>query len=244
MIKIINKELPLPLYYQIKEDIINRIKSKEYVYDEKIPSENELKKIYNVSSITIKKALSDLVNEGYLYRIQGKGTFVAKPKISRYLNLMSFTNELKEKGLKPTTKLIDISTLSNEFIAEILGLSADDLIVRVCRLRLADNEPMAIQTSYIPQKLIPSLKTERFKNMTSLYELLEEAGIVPSEASEEYSIKILTEKSTYTMLDQKKGSPAFFVKRITYTKDNLPFEYAESILRGDRYSLKVNLLNQ
>ena len=244
VIRIINKKLPLPLYYQIKKDIINRIKDKEYLYDEKIPSENNLKDIYNVSSITVKKALSDLVNEGYLYRIQGKGTFVAKPKISRHLNLMSFTNELKEKGLKPNTRLIDFSTVSNEYIANILGLSADDLIIKVSRLRLADNEPMAIQTSYLSQKLISSVKTERFKNMTSLYDLLGEVGIVPSEATEEYSIKILTEKSTYKMLDQKKDSPAFFARRITYTKDNLPFEYAESILRGDRYSLKVHLLNQ
>ncbi|MGF7398331.1 GntR family transcriptional regulator [Thermoanaerobacterium thermosaccharolyticum] len=244
MIKIINKQLPLPLYHQIKEDIINKIKSKEYLYDEKIPSENELKKRYNVSSITIKKALSDLVNEGYLYRIQGKGTFVAKPKISRFLNLMSFTNELRERGLEPTTRLIDISTINNEFIAGILGLSLNDLIVKVSRLRLADNEPMAIQTSYIPQKLIASLKMEKFKNMTSLYDLLGDVGIVPFKASEEYSIKILTEKDIYTLLNQKKGSPAFLVKRITYTEDNLPFEYAESILKGDRYSIKVNLINK
>ncbi|MEQ6361755.1 GntR family transcriptional regulator [Thermoanaerobacter indiensis] len=241
---IINKQLPIPLYHQVKEDIIRKIKEGVYKINEKIPSENELIKLYNVSSITIKKALSDLVNEGYLYRIQGKGTFVARPKISRILNLMSFTEELKEKGLEPETKLLEFKVILDSFIAEKLNLNSEELITKIKRLRLADGEPIAIQTSYLPSKILTNLDAKQIEQMQSLYKLLETIGIQPYAAREEYSISILNEKDLYTLLKQKKGVPAFSVKRLTFTKDNIPFEYAESILRWDRYSIEVELKSE
>ncbi|NNG66858.1 GntR family transcriptional regulator [Caldanaerobacter subterraneus] len=244
MMDIINKQLPIPLYHQIKEDIIEKIKNGTYKVNEKIPSENELVKLYSVSSITVKKALLDLVNEGYLYRIQGKGTFVAKPKISRVLTLMSFTEELREKGLKPETKVLEINEISNSVIAEKLNLSPEESITKIKRLRLADGEPIAIQTSYLPSKILANVASEQLEQMESLYKILESIDIQPYAAREEYSITILNEKELYTLLKQKKGVPAFSVKRITFTKENVPFEYAESILRWDRYSIEVELKSE
>lgn len=237
----INKNIPIPLYYQVKQDIILKIKNGVYKVEEKLPGENELQKIYNVSSITVRKALSDLVNEGYLYRIQGKGTYVAKPKITRLLNLRSFTDELKEKGLKPSTKVLEIDTIVNGDIAEKLSINKDNKLTMIKRLRFADETPIAIQTSYISANILSKGDAERLEVVNSLYVLLEEKGIVPDGAKEIYNIKILEDKEICSLLGQKKGTPAFSVNRLTFNEMNMPFEYAESILRWDRYSIEVEL---
>lgn len=229
------------MYYQVKEDIVNKIKSGVYKIEEKIPSENELKILYNVSLITINKALSTLVNEGYLYRIQGKGTFIGKPKIKRLLNLLSFTDELKNKGYITETKLLDFQVLSNPMIAEKLNISSDKLITKIKRLRIANGEPMALQNSYLPYEMVSKISQEELRLTESLYKVLEVFDIRPHRASEEYDIAVLNEKEICSLLDLKKGTPAFAVRRITYNHENVPFEYTESILRGDRYTIKVDL---
>ncbi|AOT70327.1 GntR family transcriptional regulator [Geosporobacter ferrireducens] len=240
----INKNIPIPLYYRVKEDIINKIKDGTYKVEEKVPSENELQKIHNVSSITVRKALTDLVNEGYLYRIQGKGTFVAKPKINRMLNLMSFTDELKEKGIEAETRVIEIKAILDETIAEKLNINKDNGITRIKRLRLVDGVPIALQTSHIPSNFLSIEEAGLIEDIGSLYKILETKGITPHSAKEIYNISILEEKAMYTLFGQKKGTPVFDVKRITYNSSGVPFEYAESILRWDRYSIEVELKSE
>lgn len=238
------KNVPIPLYYQVKEDIINKIKDGVYNIEEKVPGENELQKIYNVSSITVRKALTDLVNEGYLYRIQGKGTYVAKPKINRLLNLMSFTDEMKEKGIEPSTIILENKTIIDENISKKLEIGADGEITMVKRLRLADDVPIALQTSYMPASIFTSSDAARLKQVSSLYTVLKEKGIVPHSAREVYNITMLEDKATYTLFKKKKGTPAFHVKRFTYNRDGVLFEYAESILIWDRYSIEVDLQSE
>ncbi|KUO71152.1 MAG: hypothetical protein APF77_10410 [Clostridia bacterium BRH_c25] len=235
------KNIPIPLYYQVKEDIINKIKDGIYSIEEKVPGENELQKIYNVSSITVRKALTDLVNEGYLYRIQGKGTYVAKPKINRLLNLMSFTDEMKEKGIEPSTKIIEIKTVVDEMISKKLRISEDREITMVKRLRLADDVPIALQTSYVPASILTSSDAAQLKQLNSLYAVLKEKGIEPHSAREVYNIAMMEDKATYSLFNKKKGTPAFYVKRMTYDREGILFEYAESILIWDRYSIEVDL---
>jgi len=236
-----NKNIPIPLYYQVKEDIINKIKEGIYSIEEKVPGENELQKIYNVSSITVRKALADLVNEGYLYRIQGKGTYVAKPKINRLLNLMSFTEEMKGKGIEPSTRILEIKTIVDEAISKKLKISEDSGITMVKRLRLADGIPIALQTSYVPASILSSTDADQLRHESSLYAVLKEKGIIPYSAREVYNITMLEDRATYTLFQVKKGTPAFYVKRMTYNREEILFEYAESILIWDRYSIEVDL---
>lgn len=235
------RSIPIPLYYQVKEDIISKIKNGTYGIGDKVPGENELQKVYNVSSITVRKALMDLVNEGYLYRFQGKGTYVAKPKINRLLNLMSFTDEMKEKGIQPSTKIIHIKTIVDEVISKKLEISEDSEITVVKRLRLADGVPIALQTSYVPASILTSEVASRLKQETSLYAILKEKGIMPHSAREVYNIITMEDKATYSLFKVKKGTPAFYVRRTTYNREEIVFEYAESILIWDRYSIEVDL---
>lgn len=236
--------IPIPLYYRVKEDIINKIKDGTYKIEEKVPGENELQKIYNVSSITVRKALSDLVNEGYLYRIQGKGSFVAKPKINRLLNLMSFTDELKEKGIEASTMIIEIKTIVDESIAKKLLVNKDMGITVVKRLRLADGVPIALQTSFLPENILSNSDAKQLEQVESLYKILSAKGIAPYGANEIYNITILEDKAICALFNKKKGTPAFYVKRTTYNKEGIVFEYAESVLIWDRYSIEVELKSQ
>lgn len=237
----INKNSPIPLYYQVKEDIIKKIKNGEYKVEDSLPGERELVRIYDVSTITIRKALSELVNEGYLYRIQGKGTYVAKPKIDRVLTISSFTDELLKKGLNPGTKILNIIKIKNKFIANELGIGEDEEIVKFERLRYADDVPIAIQTSYISTKILNDKDIEELGKYNSLYKFLSEKNIYPKCAKENYSVALIEDKEKCTLLDIKKNSPCFIVKRHTYDNNGAIFEYAESTLRGDRYNIEVEL---
>lgn len=242
MIKIIDKNSPIPLYYQVKEDIIEKIKNKELKVNEKTGSENELVKTYNVSLITIRKALAELVNEGYLYRIQGKGTYVAERKVNRVLNLMSFTEETREKGFKPEIRILELKIVEDEAIAEKLNVHKEQPIIKIKRLRLADDVPVALQTSYISQTLLEldDLKNKLAKEK-SLYKILSDIGVEPDRAKEIYEVQKLNDKEDCQLLDLGEGDPVFFVKRNTYTKKNELFEYVEAILRGDKYTIELEL---
>ncbi len=237
----LNKNVPIPLYYQIKEDIIRRIENEEYKTGEKLPSENEMQKIYNVSLITTRKALMELVNDGYIYRIQGKGSYVAEPKINRQLSLMSFTEEMKQKGYICATKVLDYLYINDQNIANKLGVSPEEEIIKIPRLRLVENEPIALQISYLPGSLLSTEELNQVRKSKSLYQVLEGKGIIAHKALEKYSIKLLHDHKIYSLLNVPKNSPSFYVKRLTYTENKEIFEYAVSFLRWDKYSIEVEV---
>lgn len=237
----VDKKSLIPLYYQIKEDIINKIKNNDLKVGDRIAGENELKDIYGVSQITVRKALSELVNEGYLYRVQGKGTYVAERKVNRLLNLMSFTEEMKQRGFEPTVKVLKTEVIKDPLTAEKLGLVRNSNILKIQRLRLADEIPVALQTSYISESILKTDDIRDLEKEKSLYKILTSKGITPYKAKEQYNVLKMDDKTICSLLNIKKGDAIFFVKRRTYTEDNKLFEYAESILRGDKYAIEVEL---
>jgi GntR family transcriptional regulator len=155
VIYIINKRSSVPLYIQIKRDLIRKIKEGEFQIGESIPGENHLKNIFNVSLITVRKAIAELVNEGYLYRIQGRGTYAADRIINRPLNLMSFTEDMREKNFNVHSKLLELDVLNDEFIADKMCIPFTEPVVKIKRVRIVDNEPIALQTSYILGRILP-----------------------------------------------------------------------------------------
>ncbi|KYO66940.1 GntR family transcriptional regulator [Thermovenabulum gondwanense] len=239
----VNRRKPLPLYYQLKNELLEDIKKGVYRENEKIPSENELQKLYNVSLITVRKALSDLVQEGILYRIQGKGTFVAKPKIQRFLSLQSFTEEMKQKGIELETKILKfLKEYADNEIGEALNLDSDKNVWVIERLRIGNGEPIAIQKSYLPCYLFKNFNLEYFKNSNSLYEIIKtKYDIVPYRAEEIYYSKNINDKNIAEQLSVGLKTAAFLVKRITFNQEGIPFEFTVSLLRGDIYSIRVNL---
>ena len=233
----------IPLYQQIYDLLREKIDTGVFLPKTQIPTEAELSQEYGVSSITVKQAIQKLVAEGMLYRKQGKGTFVCSPRFNRKLNrLISFNAEILQKGMVPSTRVLDVhEAVPRKSIAEALQLPSDSRATVIKRLRMADDEPLAIQTSHIPQSLCPTLVDKRDALRGSLYDLLlEEYGLVTSSGRESYSAVIISGPDA-RLLEVPDGSPAFSVQRLAFLPDGRPVEYVQSVLRGDRYSLDVEL---
>ena len=131
-------------YRQIEEEIIADIKSGKLKPGDKVDSESVLKKKYNVSTITVRKAFTDLINDGYLYGVQGLGTFVAKKQIIRGLTSISFSEELIQLGYEVDMIIDSIEEVENSVASEKLGLDPHATLVCIKRVRIANKEPMEI----------------------------------------------------------------------------------------------------
>jgi GntR family transcriptional regulator len=143
---------PVTLYYQLKEMLKQKIKSGEWAIDIKIPTERMLCEMYNVSRITVRKALEELEREGYLKRMQGKGTFVTSIKIEQRLSkFYSFSEEIKKMGYVSSTRIIEFSMVdADRKLSGLLGVKENSRLYSLKRLRLANHEPFALETCYIP----------------------------------------------------------------------------------------------
>lgn len=246
----IDRSALLPLYFQLKEALREQIKeglqSGELSPGDYFTSEKELCKKYDVSNITVKRALNELVNEGLLVRQQGRGTFVARPKIEQGLqSFYSITTSLQEKGIRPSSKVLEVGvTPATKGVARHLDLEGEGQeVVKLVRLRLADEEPFALETSYLPSKLFPDLANYNL-SVIPLYDLLSQKyGVEPIKAQEFFE-PTLVDQYEAMVLGVKQGSPALLLERITYTLNDRPIELCKGVIRGDRCRLSVELLKR
>jgi len=157
--KKINKHIPIPAYYQLKEIISEKIESKELKTGEKITSENKLSELYQISRMTVRQAIKELVEEGLIYKEKGKGTFVSRPKLKRDLSeLTSLTEEMERSGYKVKTKVLEMKVISaSKRIAHKLEIALGEKIIKIDRLKLADNKPFFLETSFLPFDICPGL---------------------------------------------------------------------------------------
>lgn len=234
--KPLQHESVIPLYYQLKERLEESIESGHWLPGDKIPSENQLMDQYNVSRNTAKKAIEELVQEGALYRIQGKGTFVTKPKLEQSLmGFYSFSKVLKEKGMNPKDIILAINEVKpTSKVKDGLQLSDDENVIEMKRLRCAGEDPYILESSFIPKSIIPSTEKLRRVGQVSLYDLLaEEFDIIVTKAKEAFEpVLIREEESKY--LQTEEGLPALLLERIAFDRRGLPVEFCQSIVRGDR----------
>ncbi|HMM22533.1 MAG TPA: GntR family transcriptional regulator [Selenomonadales bacterium] len=237
----IDKSSVVPIYYQLKTLIQNRIAAGEYPVGARLPSERELCELHGISRMTVRQAVNDLVNEGRLTREQGRGTFVAKPKIEQGLvALSSFTEEMKRRSLIPGTKLLGFRVTAAEGrVAERLGVAAGEPIHEITRLRLADNEPMAIEISHLPLRYVPSLPPDLVA-AGSLYEILRSSGIDMAYAEQTLEASLAKAKET-EILRVKPKAPVLLMERTTYRSDGRAVEYVKSVYRADRYRFSIRL---
>jgi GntR family transcriptional regulator len=161
---VVIKSTRIPLYHQLRDSMRAHIENGEFKIGDAIPSEKDLCKRYVVSRMTVRLAIKELVNEGLLVRSAGKGTFVCKPSVEQNLHkLTSFTEDMISRGFEPSSVIVSQEVVPGKDIkriAEKLRLDDNDRIIKTMRLRLADGQPMAIETTHIPYILCPALLKE------------------------------------------------------------------------------------
>jgi Transcriptional regulators len=235
----INREHNIPLYHQIKTVLLTRLCSMRP--DEAIPGELELANEFNVSRGTVKQAIVELVNEGILYRIQGKGTFVSPPKIKRsFSRLPTFTDDIRRLGYIPKSKKISLKIIeAQEPISTYLMLPANENVIRFKRLVLANEKPVALVTSFLRTDIYPDLKMEDIDD--SLYETLNKKyQKVPIKADDNYN-PINANHELAKLLGISEGKAILYSERISYLENNLPVEYVESYISGNIFTLSIKI---
>lgn len=232
---------PLSLYFQLKESIIANILNNTWPPDSKIPSENELCSMYGVSRVTVRKALDELVQDDYIVRRQGKGTFVKRKALDQHLSkFYSFSEELKKRNLHEIASILSFEVLTAEDrIQAHLHLGTDKRVFRIKRIRSLEEEPYALESSFIPYSLASGLTAEKVGN-TGLYNSLREFGLDPVYATETFKAVTLHAR-TAKLLKAKTGDAGIYLTRNTYMQQRVPIEFCESIILGSVFSYTIEL---
>jgi GntR family transcriptional regulator len=194
---------------------------------------------YDVSRATVRKAIESLIADGLLHRIHGKGTFVATPRLESRLHLASFSQDMRRRGLTPSTRLLRIELDEPPAdVAEALGLGIDRAAWRLDRVRLADGQPIALENGWYPRTLLPDL--DRHDLSGSLYELF--AGVYGHtiDSAEQTLWGETADASTARHLDAPVNTPLLVFRRVSCAAGR-PLEYVVSRYRGDRYQIHMSL---
>src|SRR5438045_6796668 len=186
---------------------------------EAIPSERRLSSELGISRLTVRAALDDLVRDGYLERRQGSGTFVSEPKIAQQLTLTSFSEDMRRRGMVAGSRTIELrETHAGAAVGRALNVSPDARVVLIRRLRLADGEPMALETLHVPAALVPGLMREQLED-ASFYELLErDYGVVISSGMQSIEPTV-TNEGEAELIGVPLHSPAAAFERTSTTED-------------------------
>jgi GntR family transcriptional regulator len=236
------KQNGIPLYHQLWEIFTERIASGEWAPGDLIPNELELCQQYGVSRGPVRQALDRMVHEGLLSRKQGKGTRVLPHKIENHLSgFYSFTNLIEQKGLHHSARMLYFDTLpASGSTARQLGLTLGARVYQIRRLRLADDEPLILETVLLPEVRCPGLTRDDLASaplytlMTSRYgiPLLRATQSFEPAVADEYEAEILAIEA---------GAPVLLLHNVTYTDLDQPVVLSKAIMRGDRVRYYVEL---
>jgi len=237
----LDKSVPIPLYFQLKELLLKKIKTGVYQVGDSIPTEKELSEIYEISRTTVRQAISELAQEGWLYRQKSKGTFVRAPKISQSFiqALGSFNDQIRDLGMNPTTEVLNLEVIeAPKEVIEHLKLGPKDKVVYIHRRRFADNEPIVMVKTYLPYEKCKSVLEHNFVE-ESLYPVLsmnEETQInkirrfVEAVEAVEYDIE---------NLQIEKGRAIQKFVSIGFNMKDEPIEYTIARYRGDKNRFEI-----
>lgn len=230
MKRLINVESAIPLYYQIKELIRENIDNGDWKTGDKIPNEQDLAKNFTVSRSTMRQAILELVNEGILTRKKGVGTFVSKPKIEGNFTF-SYPEEL---GTKHTP--ISINTIEGTpGKLKVLNLKGHEKVYEIIRLRLFNEEPAALEKSYIPVRIVPDLLENNLEGkLTDL--ITEKYGIIITRYKNSVE-PVLLNSYEAKVLEVGQNQPALKITKLLMTPQGTPVMLSTSILRGDKCKL-------
>jgi GntR family transcriptional regulator len=238
----------VPKYYLVKQKIVEMINNEEIGPDGMIPSERELMSSFGISRITVKKAIDDLVTEGYLYRIQGKGTFVKKDILDQDLiSITSCTQDIIKLGMTPSKRLLKSEVLeADNTIIRKLQLCQGEKVFNVKRVYYANNDPVNLTSTYLPCKAFPFIDTYDF-GVDSIYNVLEtkyETKITKATRTIE---AVLAVNEVASELRIKEGDPILLFRAVTYGMVNgreIPIETFKSFYRSDKFKFYINQVHE
>jgi GntR family transcriptional regulator len=239
----LDRKSPVPIFAQIRARLEGAIASGTLAVHQRIPSERQLSEQFGVSRMTVRQALDAMTHDGLLYSRAGRGTFVSDRKIIEQplQHLTSFTQDMLARGMRPSSRVLDERTVHASFeMARLFGLAPTVEIVRLTRLRLADDEPLAIETVHIPAPYVPGL-LDRDLGAESLYTVLKR----------EFGLNLVGARQTIEaaapspeemgILAMDAPLPVLKISRLTFDANDRVVEYVRSVYRGDRYHLTVEL---
>ncbi len=235
----INQTGAAPLYYFIQEQLKNRILDGTYKPGSRIPAEPELRDMFNVSRITVRRAVEELCKEGLLEKKHGKGTYVRAGKIKRKMeHLMSFSQACKISNMTASSMIIGKSIVS---ASQIPGEETLDFetYVYTQRIRLADGEPVMLENNYYPSPKYDFLINEDLSG--SLYQLLEnQYHISVTSSSNSYLDIVRADAAAAALLKVSKGDPLFFLHTEIFDSEGQLIHIGHQYINADRYRFYLN----
>ncbi|WP_334078096.1 GntR family transcriptional regulator [Paenibacillus sanfengchensis] len=236
----LNSDHPEPLYIQLKKAIQAAIHNGIFQQGEKIPTETELSDRYNVSRITVRKAVEELAQEGYLTKRQGKGTFVSHPKIGRKIeHVIGFTAACEANGLSSHSKVTRKEMIvPDPELARALQLAKGEKAIYIQRKRYAGDNPLMLENNYYPESRFSFLMDETLEG--SLYDLLRDKyGIDPNRPGESTLEIVLADEDKARLLETSIGKPLFYLRTMIYDQRGLPVHVGKQFMIGDRYQFTL-----
>jgi GntR family transcriptional regulator len=228
----IDKNLHVPLYRQVEHVLEEKIKTGQWEIGYQVPTEQELSDLFDVSTITVKRAIIELVNKGYLYRQRGKGTFVSGSINEQDINsIISLKTE--EVGEHPH-ELISFTVVdASEEITKKLNIKDDTNVFNMVRLKIENDEPMALEYTYLPYSKCPDLTPADINNEL-IYNILENKFFIPLGRAKLFIKPYIALDEIAHLLKVEPGTPVFEWERLTYTKQEEIIEYSKFYVRQDK----------
>lgn len=237
----IEKSNPVPLYWQLAQTIKNKISSGELKPGDKLPTEAWLVETYELSRVTVRRAVQSLIDNGTLRRKRGESPTVAYPRMSRQTNRFSgLSEDLRAMGHVPGYLILCYErTEASMYIAEKLNIQIGDPVVHLNRLRLSDGVPLSIHDCYYPLSICGKALTSTF-HADSVIKQLEENGIYISYATQVVQARNATKKEA-KLLSVPVSSALLCMKRVSFTSDGVAVEYSEMMYNPELYDLHMDL---
>jgi GntR family transcriptional regulator len=209
-----------------------------------LPSERELAERYGLARMTVRNEVERLTAEGSVYRLHGRGTFVAEPRIAQAGVFSSFTEDMVARGLAPGSRVTSSEVIpADGFLAATLEVKPGDECFRVDRVRTADGRPMAIEQVYLPLAAFDGIERVEFEN-ASLFEVLSDRFGVTLGDAEQRVVAVGIDADQAPLLGVEAGSPGLRFETLARGRDGVPVYYAISLYRGDRYEIALRQMRE
>lgn len=233
---------PVPLYSQLKEILRTRILDGTYPPLSRMPSEAELGKAFDVSRITVRQALGDLQKEGLIFKIHGKGTFVAKPKAFQNVSTLQGLGEsMTQRGYEVINRLRSFKTVpANTQVAARLQLAEGENVVQIKRARLVNRELVSLEITWLPEHVGKRLEKADLVSR-DIFLILENDCALPLGHADLAIDAILADAELARALEVQEGSPVMRIERLTHTADGAPLDYEHLYYRGDAFQYRLRI---